>query len=86
MEICSFESLEFFDHALIFYPHRDPRILASQLAQKAQRRRDRGCMRPDDITVIVVDVNPLNFITVGGKLGGSGAMGGDSGKDKCIMS
>ena len=64
---------------------RDPRILAAQLAQKAQRRRDRGCMRPDDITVIVVDVNPLNFITVGGKVGGSGAMGSDSGKDKCLI-
>lgn len=60
-------------------------MLASQLAQKALRRRERADLRRDDITVMVVDVNPMNFISVGGKYGGDGALPGDS-KDKCIIS
>jgi hypothetical protein len=42
--------------------NNDPRMLASQLAQKAQRRRERARMRMDDITVIVVDVNPNSYV------------------------
>lgn len=42
--------------------HRDPRVLASMLAEKALRRRTKAKMRSDDITVIVVDVNPSSFI------------------------
>lgn len=42
--------------------HRDPRVLASMLAEKALRRRTKAKMRSDDITVIVIDVNPNSFI------------------------
>jgi hypothetical protein len=63
---------------------RDPRVLASQLAQKAHRRRERGGLRMDDITVMVVDVNPSSFVSVGGKNGGDG-IHGKQGKDKCVM-
>ena len=42
-------------------------------------------MRADDISVIVVDVNPSSFITIGGKVGGDGALATDSGKDKCTI-
>ena len=59
-------------------------MLASQLAQKALRRRDRADLRRDDITVMVVDINPSNFISVGGKYGGDGALPGDS-KEKCLI-
>ena len=50
----------------------DPRMLASQLAQKAHRRRDRAKIRMDDITVLVVDINPNNFVGVSGKAGNDG--------------
>jgi hypothetical protein len=63
---------------------RDPRVLANQLAQKAHRRRERGGLRMDDITVMVVDVNPSSFVSVGGKNGGDG-LHGKQGKDKCVM-
>ena len=66
---------------------REPRLLAAQLAQKAQRRRDRACMRMDDISVIVVDVNPNNFIAIHGKTGGDGFIKGPGGgKEKCSIS
>lgn len=42
--------------------NRDSRVLASALAQKAYRRRERTQMRMDDITVMVVDVNPDSYI------------------------
>ena len=38
----------------------------------------------DDITVMVVDVNPSSFVSVGGKNGGDG-IHGKQGKDKCVM-
>ena len=41
---------------------RDPKSFASVLAQKAFRRRKRLNMRMDDISVMVVDVNPNNYI------------------------
>ena len=58
-------------------------MLALQLAQKAQRRRDRGGLRMDDITVLVVDVNPANMISISGKNGGDGI---NNGKEKCTIS
>ena len=42
--------------------NRDPKVLASALAQKAYRRRERTRMRMDDITVLVIDVNPDSYI------------------------
>jgi hypothetical protein len=41
---------------------RDPQTLASLLAHKAFRRRERARMRMDDISVMVVDVNPNSYI------------------------
>ena len=73
-----------FLHSPLYSP-RDPRTLALQLAQKAQRRRDRGGLRMDDITVLVVDVNPANMITVSGKNGGDG-LDLQGGKEKCVIS
>jgi serine/threonine protein phosphatase PrpC len=42
----------------------DPRELASHLANKALRRRERAKMRADDITCLVVDINPASFVSV----------------------
>lgn len=50
--------------------NRDPRDLASALAHKAHRRRTRDRTRMDDISVLVVDVNPGNIKVVRGKNGG----------------
>ena len=41
-------------------------------------------MRVDDISVIVVDVNPANFISVSGKNGGDVDLN-SSGKEKCTI-
>lgn len=41
-------------------------------------------MRMDDITVMVVDVNPNNFICVNGKSGGGG-LGSGEGDKKCVV-
>ena len=43
---------------------RDAKNFASALAQKAYRRRERARMRMDDISVLVVDVNPNNYIGI----------------------
>jgi hypothetical protein len=40
----------------------------------------------DDITVLVVDVNPANMITISGKNGGDGLDGLQGGKEKCVIS
>jgi hypothetical protein len=49
---------------------KDPRLLASHLAEKAVRRRLRARMRMDDISVIVVDVNPDQYQSVNSGNGG----------------
>lgn len=43
---------------------RDPKNFAAALAQKAYRRRERARMRMDDISVLIVDVNPNNYIGI----------------------
>jgi len=45
------------------------KALAVALAQKAARRRGRANMRMDDITVLVVDINPDDFVHVEARLG-----------------
>ena len=60
---------------------RDPQALAQYIAQKAQRRRERGNIRNDDITVIVVDVNPDSFLPVSG-----GGLSTGNGDQKCSIS
>jgi serine/threonine protein phosphatase PrpC len=59
---------------------QDSRVLATHLASKALRRRERAGMRADDISVLVVDVNPHCFLDCGGERNG----GGDSG-DSTLM-
>eukprot|EP00597_Dinobryon_sp_UTEXLB2267_P004620 CAMPEP_0170067132 /NCGR_PEP_ID=MMETSP0019_2-20121128/6598_1 /TAXON_ID=98059 /ORGANISM="Dinobryon sp., Strain UTEXLB2267" /LENGTH=778 /DNA_ID=CAMNT_0010274453 /DNA_START=68 /DNA_END=2404 /DNA_ORIENTATION=+ len=49
----------------LYYRHREPRDLAVYLAKKALKRRARQNMQRDDITVLVVDVNPRNAIFTG---------------------
>ena len=48
------------------------------MARQAHRRRDRAKIRMDDITVLVVDVNPNNFVGVSGKAGNDGPSTGGS--------
>jgi hypothetical protein len=67
------------------YRSIDPQALAQYIALKAQRRRDRGSIRKDDITVIVVDVNPACSLPVNGSNGGHGLSAG-SGDQKCAVS
>ena len=47
--------------------HRDPKDLAVYLAYEAKKQRKTRQMTDDDITVIVVDVNPNRAIFVGKK-------------------
>lgn len=42
----------------LYYKHRTAQDLAVYLAFKTRRRRARLQMRPDDVTVTVIDVNP----------------------------
>jgi serine/threonine protein phosphatase PrpC len=67
--------------------NKDPRRLSSHLAHKAHRRRERAKMRMDDISVLIVDINPNNFIGINGKNGGD-MMGknGSVDKEKCTIS
>ena len=46
------------------------------MEKQAHRRRDRAKIRMDDITVLVVDINPNNFVGVSGKAGSDGQSGG----------
>lgn len=62
---------------------RDAKALAQYIAQKAQRRRDRGAIRNDDITVVVVDINPDSFLAVNTSNGGHGLSAG--GDPKCAI-
>eukprot|EP01036_Dinobryon_divergens_P028474 gene28474-37424_t len=48
----------------LLFKHRKPADLALHLARKAVRRRIKFSMRGDDITVLVVDVNPQNAMYV----------------------
>ena len=41
---------------------QDAKQFASHLARKALRRRERNEMRIDDISVMVIDVNPKKYI------------------------
>ena len=40
----------------------------------------------DDITVLVVDVNPANMMSISGKNGGDGLDSSLNGKEKCLIS
>ena len=46
--------------------YRDPRVLAKHLADKVKRYRNKKFMRADDITVMVVDVNAEDIVSVDG--------------------
>ena len=46
--------------------YRDPRVLAKHLADKGKRYRNKKFMRADDITVMVVDVNAEDIVSVDG--------------------
>jgi serine/threonine protein phosphatase PrpC len=46
----------------MYYAYKEPKDFASFLAVKARRRREKYLLKIDDITVIVVDVNPQNAI------------------------
>lgn len=48
----------------MYYAYKDPKDLAVFLACKARRRRKRDQLKLDDITVIVVDINPQHGVFI----------------------